>query len=707
MNFLNPFFLLGVLAAALPIIIYLINLHKPQKVAFSTLSFFNELRKSTIRRIRIKQYILLVLRVLAVLALALALARPFLSPTSTGTASSGGPKLVAILIDNSISMSRIGNSGPLIEQAKNIAGRIIRNGTAKDKFLINTTNVNKGMGTGFLEASRASVALDDITVANSGHYTSEKFNTLYQQLHEAPQEQSTIYIISDAQSGQLKDLEKIEPAKQQNKRVSVQLIELEDEKLQNVAVTQIALENQMLSTHSPITLTATVENTGSVSIANQFVSLEVEEELSGQYEISLKPGETKEFHFEIIPGKTGDLTGKIVLEGDEVSYDNTRYFVIRIPESRSVLVVNGREKTSFISYLIPALEAARQTNDRLSFDQKELNAISQDEWNQYDGIILNGLSEIPEYWQQSLRRYVQGGGGLLLIPSEKGDINSYNRFLSFFKAGQFDNVIGEYGSFQSVGKINELAEGHPVMDDIFIKEEDEEIIVDLPSLFYYYHYESGQPGNTFTLLDAANGDPLLTEHRFGEGMLLTSSIGTDPGWSNFPVTPLFAPIYYRTVLYLSSPESGGLQQHKLGKNFEWSGRIPDDNIVLYLDSTEYKPVAQPQVNGVYLTYEGKEWKPGILKITAEDEKFHIAVNQNIMESRFGTLSHQEWEKMLGNKFNILDVITASDFSSEALDKQLNTAVLGKEIWNWFIWLAMLFLIIETLVTRLYKAESIS
>ena len=84
MNFLNPLFLLGLLAVAVPVIIHLINLQRPQKVAFSTLSFFNELRKSTIRRIRIKQYLLLALRTLAIFFLALALARPFLPPTITG-----------------------------------------------------------------------------------------------------------------------------------------------------------------------------------------------------------------------------------------------------------------------------------------------------------------------------------------------------------------------------------------------------------------------------------------------------------------------------------------------------------------------------------------------------------------------------------------------------------------------------------------------
>src|SRR6056297_250180 len=100
MNFLNPFFLLGILAVAVPVIIHLINLRRPQRVQFSTLSFLNELKKSTIRKIRIKQYLLMTLRALAVLFLALALARPFLPPTLTGSSGSDTPKAVGIIIDN-------------------------------------------------------------------------------------------------------------------------------------------------------------------------------------------------------------------------------------------------------------------------------------------------------------------------------------------------------------------------------------------------------------------------------------------------------------------------------------------------------------------------------------------------------------------------------------------------------------------------------
>mgnify|MGYP000388473172 CR=1 FL=1 len=709
MNFLNPLFLLGLLAVALPVIIHLINLQRPQKVAFSTLSFFNELRKSTIRRIRIKQYLLLALRTLAVLFLALALARPFLPPTISGSASSGESRSVAILIDNSASMSRVGTDGPLIDQARDIVDRIIRNGNTDDKFLIKTTNITDATNAGFVSSNRAINQLDDIISVNSGHYTADQFKEVYQQLKDAPGGQSVLYVVSDGQVSQLSSLEKIELGDESGaKSISVQLIQLEEAKQQNVAVKSVSLESQLLSPGSPITLSVEVENTGDAAVANQFVSLQVEGEMTGQYETALEPGETKDFLFELVPEDVGYLSGQILLEGDEVNFDNTRHFVVHIPRQRSILLVNnGQESSSFTSYIAPALEAARQTNARILFEEKQVDDIEQGAWTDYDGLILNGLTSIPAYWHQGLSQYVQDGGGVLFFPSEQGEIESYNQFFSLFNAGQFDNVIGEYGSFETITKMGELEEGHPILDGIFNKEENEEIRVDLPSLFYYYHYEPASNSNTLTLLEAANDDILLAEHRFGEGMLLISTLGADPGWSNFPVNPLFAPIYYRTILYASSPERGGLQQHQLGNTFEWVESISETDITLSINGTDYKPEVQRQSNGMKIAYEGREWEPGILEISAGDQVMQVAVNQDIMESHFDTLDKEQWQNILDDKVYLPDIIAADDLSNDKLDEQLRSSVFGKEIWNWFIWIALLFLVTETLITRLYKAESTS
>jgi len=708
MNFLNPFFLLGLLAVAIPVIIHLINLRRPQKVQFSTLSFLNELKKSTIRRIRIKQYLLMTLRALAVLFLALALARPFLPPTLTGTSGSESPKTIGILVDNSPSMNRIGTRGPLIEQARDIATTIIEGARSEDRFIVGTTNgeqptINIQGSSGALER------LSGIEVSNTGNFLSEAFQLLYERLQQSPAEQAVIYLISDGQQSQLEDLEQLSTPNGTTtaKNISFQLVELGDVGQQNLAVSGLSLQGQMLSSGSPAVLQVEVTNVGEVAAVNQFVSLELEDRMVGQYQVDLEPGSSQEFLFEIVPDKVGDIPGEILLDGDEVTYDNSRYFVLRIPRSRSVLLLTEEETSGsdFQSYLKPALEAARQTNTQIVFEEQGTEDADQSNLNTYDVVVLDGLDQIPEYWFDDLQRFVQNGKGILFFPSEQGDVNNYNSFFRLFNAGTFRNVTGEYASFRAVDEFDELVEGHPILDQLFEKEEGEEISLDLPELFFYFNYELPENTGSFTVLRSQNGAPLLTEQRFGEGRLLVSAYGTDPGWTNFPVNPLFAPLYYRTVLYASSSEQGGFEQHTLGRPFEWQGELQAGAVEINYGEQVVRPEVQGMPEGVRISYPGREWTPGIYTISDGADKRLVAVNQYIMESYFDTLPEQELEKMLSNHVNVNNRIAAGEISRQNLEEELNAASFGKEIWSWFVWLALLLLIAEMMVSKLYKAEN--
>ena len=393
MNFLNPFFLLGLLAVAIPVIIHLVNLRRPKKVPFSTLAFLEELKKSTIKRIRIKQYLLMALRALAILFLALALARPFLPPTLSGSSSSNEPKAIAILIDNSASMSRIGSQGPLLDQAKGISTTIINNARDEDRFIVAKTN---GASETFslTGATRALELTGQIESAQTGNYISQKLQLLHNQLQQAPQKQSIIYLISDTQKSQLEELDSFQSdVAQADKPILFQVVGLGDISQQNLAISNIKLNSQMLSRGSPVQLSVEVKNTGDVVASNQFVSLEVGERMVGQYQTTLDPGQSQEYIFEVNPSSTADITGRAILEGDEIVYDNTRHFVIRIPESRSVLLVNEERQSSseFVSYLKPALDAARQTNTQITFDEKTVEEANQSNWSDYDVVVLDGI----------------------------------------------------------------------------------------------------------------------------------------------------------------------------------------------------------------------------------------------------------------------------------------------------------------------------
>lgn len=709
MSFLNPFFLIGLVAVAVPVAIHLINLRRPEKLPFSTLSFFRELQKSTIRRLKLKQYLLLFLRTAAVLLLALALARPFLPPSLSGGSATSESHTIALLIDNSPSMGQIDENGPFFDQAKKLASDILDDAGSDDRILVQKTN-GEAADWLFTGPEQARLDLENISVENKGSYTSARLLQLADKIRSEPGNDAVVYWISDGQKYQMEALENSAPGSAATGAppVSVQPILVGKGTQRNVAVNRIALKSQMISRDKPLTLEVEVQNYGQEAVARQFVSLEADGDMAGQYETKLAPGETKQFLFEVVPGETGDLRGQVIIEGDDMTFDNHRYFVVEVPKSRSVLRISTvqRPGDEFASYLQPALEAARAANTQLDVRSTTLNRIAGTDWSQYDAVILDGLREVPEYLFPDLQRLVQQGGGLVFLPSEKGDIANYNHLLNLFDAGRFNGVRGSYGSFKAVASIEKLVEGHPVLDQIFRKKDDEDIQLNLPELFYYYRYRAAGGAGSFRILKSTLDDPLLTEQRFGEGRIMISAIGADPGWSNFPVNPLFAPLFYRTVLYAASSEQGSLSDSPLGHPFEWTGDIPGPAVELQQDSLLVKPETEMTESGYRVTYQGEDLEPGWFTLSSDDWKRSFAVNQNIMESDLATLRNKDLANNVDNRLTVNRPIDAAQVSLQEVKGELKAAGFGREIWYWFAGLAFLLLVAETVLSKGYKAETI-
>ena len=105
MSFLTPWFLLGALAVAGPILFHLIRRSTRQRKEFSSLMFLKPTPPRVTRKSRLEDLWLLLLRCLVIAALAFGFARPFFRDN---TAIAGPDKRMVLLIDNSASMQRAG-----------------------------------------------------------------------------------------------------------------------------------------------------------------------------------------------------------------------------------------------------------------------------------------------------------------------------------------------------------------------------------------------------------------------------------------------------------------------------------------------------------------------------------------------------------------------------------------------------------------------
>lgn len=124
LGFAHPFLLWGLLAAALPILIHLINRRRARLLPFAALAFVKLSNQKLARAFKLKQFLLVLLRVLAILALVLWLAWPRLLPEERALPKAPlrqGATAWVVLLDQSFSMQASHEEKPLLDHAKRLA----------------------------------------------------------------------------------------------------------------------------------------------------------------------------------------------------------------------------------------------------------------------------------------------------------------------------------------------------------------------------------------------------------------------------------------------------------------------------------------------------------------------------------------------------------------------------------------------------------
>lgn len=701
MSFLNPLFLFAMVTVAIPLLIYLLNIRKPKKVRFSTLAFFESLKSTSLKRIKLKRWLLLAMRCLAIIMLAVAASRPFLPP-GFAWESGSAPKVMGILIDNSPTMQRLDRNGLFMDQALNLAADLVEMAESDDRILIERTN-GESMNMPLQRQSQVKNRLADIEPLQAGNYLAERLFDMQARLNEAREPNKVIYLITDGQETQLHGLADENPAEVSG--IHVQVMQLGEPESENTGFAGVEILPE--AEDGRIQLQTTIQNYGSQTSQNQFLNVMIDNELISQQAIELGGGESEVFEIKL-PATDGPfIPVELQIEGDEIAFDNRYFISVQIPKVRKVLVLEDPGiNQMYSSYLKPVLQVIASENERFEFTFEAADGFESSRIGAFDAIVLDGVRQIPDYLSEELINHVQSGAGLLLLPAADGDINSYNKLLNIGGAGRYTNISGSYGSFSSIDRMAVPNEGHPVLETIFDAAEGEEVRLNVPEIFYYYNIISGGNKSAVDILQTATNNPLVSEVKAGSGRIIYSAVGSDPGWSNFPVKPFFAPFFFRTIDYLAGGNGARFRNHILGEPFATLAEQATEPVRIEKNGEVVVPDSRQTFRGTEILYSAEEWVPGWLKISAGNDSTIYSVNQSAMESQLNTLELENTKELLNNFFSNVDVIQADNNNTELLNR-LETAAFGREVWYWFIIFAIILLLLETLISRFYKAESIA
>ena len=702
MSFLNPAALLALAAVAVPLFLHFFNLRQPQTVEFSSLDFVKELQESTVQRVRIKEWLLLLLRMLAIACLVLAFAQPTLTSDLGGMGASV-PTTHALVVDNSLSMTADGEGGSYFDQATRTAEDVLETVEEGDEVLLWPT-------------ARAGQSRPD-PVSNVGVVRQALANlepragasALSRAVVEAAGQSDTprtvVYVASDLQASTLGD----SVATDVPDGVQVQLLPVETRTQSNVAITDVTVTSRIAEVDQPVQLEATLVNHGPEPLDDYVSSVYLAGDRVAQATATLEPGLETTVSFTVTPQTRGWLEGAIVTEDDDVPVDDRHHFTLHVPEERRVLLVRGEGQRT--KYLDLAL-SSEMIESRIAFRTTaiEENALASAELGQYDAVLLAGPRSLSSGEVEALTRYVDRGGGLLLFPNAQARPEDYNALFGALNAGSFRGFSGALSADRTVASFGRVDLEHPLFEGVFGQERRrEDASVEQPDIHYVMNFRpSGQSGQT--LIELSNGFPFLHEVRHGGGRLLVTAVAPTRDWSELPVRGLFVPLLYRSVYYLSASTSVAGEQLVAGRPAELrvTGVAPDASLRLRgPGGIEVTPEQRTLFGATLLQIGTTLTEPGVYDVQAGTTQVRrVAVNVDPAESDLRAASPAEASETLRTTTGapVQAVAAAED---EEIAETLRTQRAGTEIWNVFLLLALICLAVEMLVASQWTPETVS
>lgn len=695
MTFLNPAILFGLIATSIPIILHFINLRKLKKVEFSTLLFLKQLQKSRIRKIKIKQWLLLLLRILIIVFLVFAFARPTLKNASF---SKGAAKTTAVfLIDNTFSMSVVTNSGSYFNISKQIAKNLLNNFNAKDEIIIlpfvNNTGIEIKPSSNFDIVRKT---IDELQLSYQTNTLNNVLTRASQILYESKNLNKEIYILTDLQKDRIYN----SPAEIMNlshllKNVNIYLIDVHEKEIKNLGIEDFKVNNQIYEKNKNISFSSVIKNYSNTKATNVVVSLFMNGKRSAQQSINLNPYESQIVNFETTLIDTGLVTATVELEDDDIVYDNKCYTALYVPSNIKILILTDyNDDAKFIK-----LALLNQNGNLFQITEKDLSTISSTKIEDFDAVFIIGSNKISD--KEKLKKYIENGGAVTIMPASNSSLESLKSLYKYLNLSEPINFSGNLNSFDSFTLFNKVELEHPLFENLF--EDKSKVKVESPEIYYYLKTQTGSTGRI--IISLIDNSPFLSEYKIGNGRVLNFNISPTLSWSNFPLKSLFAPLINKIVFYMSSKIKYE-QNHHAGDELVVNIQSRESNLIKVINPENIEEFINTDslINKNYLSYN-KTDLAGVYKFYSNQKLIdYFSVNHDAKESVAEyepANKFKEYLERIGFKGNFANVTPDKDYT-----RIINQTRFGVELWKYFLIFAFIITILEMFISKNSKKDMI-
>ena len=687
MTFLNPFVLFGLAAAAIPILLHLLNLRKLKTIDFSTLRFLKELQKTSIRKLKAQQIILLILRTLIVIFSVLAFSRPTIKSTlpSIGTHAKSS---IIVVLDNSLSMDITDEDGNRFSKAKKLTSEILGALEEGDEMaFIPLSSLIKNRKRSFSRNfAWLKEEIDHCSVNPATASLNDGLRAAQGLLDASLHVNKEIYILTDLQQQEIHSLE-LDSIKLFDDKTSVFLLPSLESKNsidQNISIDTAIFISRVYAKDKPVELQTKLYNSSVTDAKGIIVSVLFNGERVAQRTVDIGAGSYINVSLQGIPHTTGLIKGEIQIENDVLESDNHRYFSFIISSAPKVALIGNQLETDFISISI-----APHASLLKSYSANQSASVH---FEDFDLLIL--ATTLSQTEMQRIDAYIQNGGSVLFFPSSTESIAVQQQFFSGMGLGP---IIFQEFSESNPGICISADRQHPILQGVFKGFNSESGLGDSPKIIKALCSQAGQS------IISMQGGSFLNEIRRGEGKVMYCAVPPSPAWSSFPFTGLMPTIIYRSAQYLSAKEVFTLEK-TAGQ--EAIILIPTkssaSSIFTIKDPNGFESDMQAAdlPGGMSLQF-GKPEMTGVYGVFSKDKNpiTSLIVNQSSKEGHLIYKNVQESMPALKKRLNYPESLIVLN-KNESIANSVAKARIGTELWRFFILLALLCAITEMIVAKL-------
>lgn len=687
MQFVNPNYLFGLFAIAIPIIIHLFNFRRFRKVFFTNVKFLKELKQQTQKQSQLRHLLILATRILAIAALVIAFAQPYI-PSEEIKGKIASRNIISVFVDNSFSMEAVGPEGSMFDEAKRKAREIVSAYKTSDNFQLLSCDF-EGRHQRLVSRDEFLTMLNELKISPSVRSLDEIVNRQYDLLQAQTNGKRSAFIISDFQKS---SFEKV--SVQADSLITTFLVPVVASVSSNVYIDSCWFLQPVQQTGKTNVLVARIWNKSESDLEKIPLKLVINNQQKSVASIDIKAGSSAQIEMPFTIYQPGPQQGMLQITDYPVVYDDKFYFSFDVMNSIQALCINGNTENLYLNALFAQDSAVKFTNmHEKMLDYSKLSS--------FDLIILNELPSIATGLAQEIKKFVLDGGNILILPAENADLFSYNNFTASLSCPSYLKID------TADTKVIKLSEESSLFRDVFEKSQGQKNInnnTDLPDVTRHFPIVSNSGMLSIPLISMLNGRNFLVQTQTGAGQLYQLSVPLNTSFSDFPRQALFVPTLYNIAIL--SHVSHSLYSI-IGDNKAIKIKVaqPGGDQVFKLKATTEKQEVIPQI-----TKNGSSLNLFIGNLIHTADNYNLLHNEKTLSSLAFNYNRSESDPLCNSENDLNDLIDKNRLNTFKILKtdqkpindiltKMNT---GTQLWRYLIWLALILLFAEVLLIRFRK-----